>query len=399
MTDPKEIGISSAFITDGKFEGKLFTERKDFIVQEIGLDGKTLSIENSGESSEEMGKQKSFLAATLVKDGLSTHEALSILSRENNLNIRRIGYLGNKDRNAVTSQRLSFFKVMPNRLKKEYRKMFLKDLQYSDTGCKIGELQGNHFIVRIREFKGFERLDSFISEVVNKGVPNFYGPQHFGASALNIQISKDILSKDFKAAVDKYLFAERSESSAFAENRLILAQKFRNRVIGDSEQHDDTSSGVDSFLGMRTERDMIQHLIANKHDYIGALRIIPKYLRLLILQSFQSYVFNLSISESIKKDSLKEYLPTIGYDMENNGADKDAQGLVMSVMQSQGISDPTALRIKEMPEVSLKSFIRPSKTYPKNVSYVREYDDLVLSFDLDKGAYATIFLFEMFKRF
>ena len=71
----------------------------------------------------------------------------------------------------------------------------------------------------------------------------------------------------------------------------------------------------------------------------------------------------------------------------------------MSVMQSQGISDPTALRIKEMPEVSLKSFIRPSKTYPKNVSYVREYDDLVLSFDLDKGAYATIFLFEMFKRF
>lgn len=395
MTDPKDIGILSSLTEDYNFEGKLFTFKDDFIVQEIEEDSSVLSTEKEQDSGNS-GDKKSFITATLVKEGMSTHEALSILARENHLSIKRVGYLGNKDRNAITSQRVSIFKGTPDNIKKEYRKMFLRDIVYSDIGCKIGALKGNRFTIRIRDFNGFDRLDDFIGKV-SKGVPNFYGPQHFGSSSLNIPVSKAIIQRDFKKAVSEFVFAQRNESDESAKGRSLLKNTFYDYVQEDKEigieQAEASLSEVPGFL--HYEKNIIRHLLKNKHDFIGALRIVPKFLRLLILQSFQAYIFNLTVSKLIKDGKLPEEIPVIGYDI----GDSIIENTIKSITESQGVEDISALDIKEMPEVSLKSFSRPAKIYPKNIKYHREENNLILSFDLDKGAYATVFLFEMFKHF
>ncbi len=390
MPAPEEIGISSTLTKDRNFDGKFFGSKEDFVVQEIELDGKTLGIGKDGQEDAEPSERKDFLTATLVKEGLSTHEALDIIAKENHLSLTRLGYLGNKDRNAVTSQRISIFKISPERLKKDYQRMFLKDFAYSSTGCKIGALKGNHFTLRIRDFNGFDRLGGLIEDA-KKGLPNFYGPQHFGASALNIRISEAIIKKDFKGAVSKFIFEKRDESEIFAVSRSRLKDIFYANVDEDVDKNsaENALAGTPAFLKM--EKKMLHHLLENKHDYIGALRLVPKPLRLLIVQSFQAYVFNLTISDLISKGELPDELPTLGYDMKND--------MVMKIAETNGIKDLQALEIKEMPEASLKSFTRPARIYPKNIEYHRDDNDLVISFELDKGEYATVFLFEMFKHF
>ena len=72
---------------------------------------------------------------------------------------------------------------------------------------------------------------------------------------------------------------------------------------------------------------------------------------------------------------------------------------VDSVLAEEKLGDLSRLEIKEMPEASLKTFERETLVYPENVAYDFEGDDLILHFDLKKGAYATIFLLEMFRRF
>jgi tRNA pseudouridine13 synthase len=340
--------------------------------------------------------RKDFLTATLVKEGLSTHEALGILSRENHLALTMFGYLGNKDRNAVTSQRISVFKAAPERIKTSYPKMFLRDLAYSDNQCKIGALKGNHFTIRVRDFNGFERLGGFIEEA-KEGIPNFYGPQHFGASGLNIKISESIIRRDFKDAVIKFVFDERDESEKFAESRLRLRDAFLKWLKEDTDINrpyaEEVLSSTPGFL--RAEKNMLFHLLENRHDYIGALRLVPKFLRLLILQAFQSYNFNLLLSGMIAKGELPDELPTIGYDIQRTKYSDEA----MAIAERLGVNDMALLEIKEMPEVSLKSFNRPARIYPKNLEYRMDGKDLILSFDLDKGAYATVLIFEMFKHF
>ena len=207
MYPSEKIGITSFRTTDFGFNGGLFREKEDFIVQEIENDGEILSTDINGGGAMIPENKKDFLIFTLVKKGVSTQDALKTMSRDNHISIKRIGYLGNKDRNAITSQRISLFKGDANIIKKEYGKFFIKDLAYADSGCKIGALYGNRFTIRIRDFIGKKDLDAFLSEVRN-GIPNFYGPQHFGASALNIAISKSVIERNFKQAIVDFVFTE-----------------------------------------------------------------------------------------------------------------------------------------------------------------------------------------------
>ena len=163
-------------------------------------------------------------------------------------------------------------------IKKEYGKFFIKDLAYADSGCKIGALYGNRFTIRIRDFIGKNDLDAFLSEV-RGGVPNFYGPQHFGASALNIAISKSVIERNFKQAIVDFVFTERDESGVAKSARNALKETFYDYVTGDSAlDHANANEVLSSLPGfMHSETSITRHLLGNRHDYIGALRFVPKY--------------------------------------------------------------------------------------------------------------------------
>lgn len=396
----EKIGITALKTDNQNFSGDIFKDKEDFIVQEIELDKDILSIDKI-DSAKELGVAKGFLWFTLVKKGLSTQEALRIIAKENRLNIKRLGYLGNKDKNAITAQRISVFKGDYRDIKKDYGGFFLKDFVYSEHSCKIGALYGNRFVIKIRDFVGKEKLNTFL-EQIKTGIPNFYGPQHFGASALNVEISKDVIARDFRKAIFNFALNERDESEIAIKARSSLKETFSAFLLeeGDLNQLEATET-LNSLPGFfYLEKQVLNHLLLNKHDYIGAFRLIPKYFRLLIIQSFQAYFFNLVLSNFIKSgNNLPASLPTIGYDLELNNLDDNTRASIKATMENLDINDTSNLKINEMPEASLKTFQRESLIYPENVNWSYDSNNLILEFDLKKGAYATIFLLEMLRRF
>jgi tRNA(Glu) U13 pseudouridine synthase TruD len=51
-----------------------------------------------------------------------------------------------------------------------------------------------------------------------------------------------------------------------------------------------------------------------------------------------------------------------------------------------------------MQEVSLKTFERDTMIYPEDLAFKREGNDLIMSFKLKKGAYATVVLSNMLNK-
>ena len=399
MDNPERIGMSAKESESFNLKGVLFKENRDFVVEEIMEDSKVLTVERTDSTQNESLERKNFLTFTLVKEGISTFEALNILSRATHTSIKRFGYLGSKDKRALTAQRISVFRGEVSTFKNMSKtNLFLKDFAYSDSGCMIGKLYGNKFTVRIRDFEGSdEELERFRKEA-EKGIPNFYGSQRFGGSALNIDISRQIFKRDFKDAIFTMVLKDREEDPLSKEARSRLRDIFSGYVLEDKDINREEAVKALEELPPRlyTEKKILQRLLDIRHDYIGALRLVQKYLRLLILQSLQYYTFNRTLSEIISNGIKAEKIPTIGYDLDLNAVDGDIAKIIESILNEEGLS-LEMLKINEMQEVSLKTFERDTMIYPEELAFKREGNDLTVSFKLKKGAYATVVLSNMLR--
>ena len=377
-------------------KGRLFEREDDFIVQEIEENGEILKVERE-EQSKPLTEKNDYITFTLVKRGMSTPEAIKILSRNLHISVKRIAYNGNKDKRALTSQRVSIFKLEAERLSIESERVFIRDIEYSNQPCKIGRLYGNHFTVHIKDFDSNGVEINEIGENLKKGIPNFYGPQRFGSASLNIEVSKSILNNDLKAAFYSLVLKERNESQLNGDKRGELRKVFEGYLsdgIVDREKANELLKFLPGF--MYFERESLSYLIEHKNDYAGAIRLMPKYIRLMILQSFQYYIFNRTVSELLKKGEIRriENIPTIGYDMKLD--DSETAGIIRNLMKEEGIEDPEKLKLKSMPEASLKSFMHPAYFVPENFGISIDGKDANIVFDLKKGSYATILLLKLF---
>lgn len=102
------------------------------------------------------------------------------------LHVKDVGYAGNKDRNAVTSQYISVQKKITFTLKNV-------EFEYVGTGKQrifLGSLKGNEFIITLRD------LNDKIKPL--KEVVNYFGEQRF--STKNALIGKMLVKKQYKDA-------------------------------------------------------------------------------------------------------------------------------------------------------------------------------------------------------
>ncbi len=392
----EDIGITTLGGKQYGFTGRLFTERRDFVVQEIEDDGSVLEVE--GEEPHVSGERRDFLVFTLIKEGLSTPEAIRLISRDLRINQKRIGYNGNKDKQAITSQRISIFKLDFERFGIRNDRMSFRDFAYSDRGCKIGALYGNRFTVRIRDFAGNDGETAAFVDEIRCGIPNFYGPQRFGSDRLNISVSKHIFARDFRMAFYTLILEGRNDGKSLEGYRDRMREVFGRYVLEEGEiDGEEAKELLDSLPGaFHNERMMLEHILEYRHDYIGAMRLLPKYFRLIIVQSYQSYLFNRVLSRLVEKSGiggLPAEVPSVGYDLAMD--DGVAGRAIREVLDSEGIEGVEKFRVTQIPEASLKTFMRPALTVPENVSFAREGDDAVLAFDLKKGSYATVLLMKM----
>ncbi len=395
MVSLEQIGILN--FKSYNLKGKLFEREEDFKVQEIEEDGTVLKLERE-EKSEIPKEKKDYLLFTLVKRGISTPEAIKLIARNLHISFKRIAYNGNKDKRALTSQRISIFKLDAEKLNIENERIFFRDITYSNEPCKIGKLYGNHFTVTVKKLENTVQQLQDIAEDVVKGIPNFYGPQRFGASSLNIEISRNIIKRDFESVFYDLVLKERAESKLNQQKRAELRDIFSPYLEGKEINLEKAREILSSLPGfMYFERDSLQYLLQHKNDYIGAIRMMPKYIRLLIIQAYQYYIFNRTLSKLLEDKEVNELesnIPTVGYDMQLN--DNEVGKVIREILQQEGIDNTEIFKISSMPEASLKSFLHPSFFIPENFRIEKKGENVEISFDLKKGSYATILLMKLF---
>jgi tRNA pseudouridine13 synthase len=190
---------------------------------------------------------------------------------------------------------------------------------------------------------------------------------------------------------------------------------------------------------------MLSHLVKHPKDYTGAFRRLPQRLRSILLQSYQSYLFNRFLSQrllrgipinepqigdyvvktdsyglptrtyikatdqsledlrvAVKKKEMYVAVPLIGFKQFSSGG---VQGEIeQAILESERVS-PSDFYVSSMPEMSAPGEPRTALTPIIDIHMeTPEKDELNLgkrkmrvSFTLHRGCYATIILREFMK--
>ncbi len=143
---------------------------------------------------------------TIEKQGMTTLAAVGQLARALGRPPRDIGYAGLKDAHGITRQTLSVEHVTPERIAAlSLPRMRILSVNHHTNKIKLGHLRGNRFHLRIRDVaadaRTVQRARKIVEILQRRGVPNYFGPQRFGARGDNAAVGRAILHDDFVEAV------------------------------------------------------------------------------------------------------------------------------------------------------------------------------------------------------
>jgi len=401
--------------------GVMKSRPEDFIVEEITKEGEILELDKS---SERQGEEGDFTYFVLQKRNWNTLQALKEIGRKLHCGLKRFSYAGVKDRNAVTTQLASAFKIDSVTL----QNLHIKDIKINGAWkakekIRIGGLLGNRFRISVREAApDAEKTVREIYESLNGLAPNYFGEQRFGSMRKNTHlVGKAIVSGNFKEAVMNYLTyvdeGERAESKE-ARKQLAAEGDFK-RALG----------YFPSYL--LYERTLLNYLSSYPTDYVNAMRKLPRGLSLMFVHAYQSHMFNTALSRRIaemgtslmsgdsvcRRDSfgfpetekiekvenvaeaekklckgeLFPMLEIVGYESSSIGKYEAA------VMEEEGIKKENFL-IHSFPEISSKGSRRCMFIPLKDFKFEYSEGVGVFTLSLQAGAYATVAMREFIDR-
>jgi tRNA pseudouridine13 synthase len=336
---------------------------EDFIVEEITREGNILSINGNYFFDDKSNGRE--LICVLIKKNWDTLLALKEISKRLHISRNRIGFAGTKDKKAITSQLISLSGVK----KEEAEQVKIKDIQlkplyYSNERISLGYLKGNHFKIKVYSDK--EPREATV-------IPNYFGVQRFGKTRpITHLVGKKIIEGKPEEAVMIYLtesFEGEKEEVRKAREKLRKEKDFKN--------------AFDYFpFYLKYERSLIGHLIEYPGDFIGALRILPKTLKLMFVHAYQSYLFNKMLDYAVKYKIKVDELPLVGYGSKLNDWQKE-------ILKKEGIGLDN-FHVKFLPELSAEGLMRKAFIELNDLKITRgKKEEYLLEFSLPKGTYAT----------
>ena len=144
------------------------------------------------------------------KRGRTTRDVLRELARELGVAERDAGYAGLKDRDAVTVQWLSFPATRdPDPASLAGPGWRVLAASRHQNKLRPGHARGNRFAVAVRD-GDLGRARACAAALAATGLPNFFGPQRFGAGGANAALGRALLSaapppEARRAARDRFL--------------------------------------------------------------------------------------------------------------------------------------------------------------------------------------------------
>jgi len=321
---------------------------EDFIVKEISHVNPQLN-----------GQYAYFI---LKKTNLTTIDALQILSNKFKIPLKNFGFAGNKDKKAVTEQKISIFRGSKSFENVKFYNIESKYLGNGEKPISLGDLEGNEFTITIRNLNNNDVKK--IQKLQNKRIkiPNLYGPQRFSKN--NQLIGKSVIKRDFKKAAELIL-----------ENTGANEEKIKN------------------------------YLTKNKNNYVEALRLIPLKTRKIFVHSYQSFLFNKTANGYLKKKNSKNIkVPIIGFNFELSSVRNAAlKNIIKKILDEEKIS-PRDFIINQMPELTSEGDFR-DLFFNLNFKILEIAEDelnknkqkIRINFTLPKSCYATVALEFLFQ--
>jgi tRNA pseudouridine13 synthase len=408
---------------------------EDFLVEEITPDGRVIELDKlfSPQTSLAKGEYAHFV---LQKKNWTTEAAIKNIAKSLHTTFRRFNFAGSKDKNAITTQLVSFFGGDLDRI----NKLTVKDMKilgawYADKKIDLGDLIGNRFTIKVRdcEKNGDKKVKKIITELSDGGgsdeelngegrspprlrFPNYFGGQRFGSTRKNTHIiGEKILKNDYESAMMAFLCdseGEEHQKAKFAREELKNTRDY-SAALKNFPQH------------LRLERSMLAVLEKNSNDYIKAFRALPRSTLLMFVHAFQSHLFNEMLSERIGMGDVVreegEYFcgenhgfpdiekkekggwlvgKLIGYETELNEREKAALEKFQITREH--------FSIRRLPEISSRGTYRTLFAPLKDFSFRRDVkaielrppkflppqETLEFKFSLQSGSYATTALRE-----
>lgn len=344
---------------------------EDFIVDEVT----NIKLNKSGDQ----------VYILLTKTNWTTQRAINAIARALRITKRRIGFAGTKDKRAITSQVISIFKKTKEDIDKlNIADIELKVLGYGDVPISLGHLVANRFQIRLDiSNEEREKISKRLPEV-RKGFINYFGQQRFSSGG-TAKIGKELLKSDFEAAV-KIILSEHSNQEEF--------DKF---VLDNWGNWSAILKECPRFLGI--ESKVLNYLVKNPTNYAGAIRKIAKPLRRLYVHAFQSLIWNRAVTKMLDGDKIKlpghqviipKKLPK-NQDLPIPGLDTDYStdfGKLLAAELNKEKIDIDKFNLKSMPELKSWGADRKLIIKPRGLKFSKD----VLSFELDKGVYATVLI-------
>src|SRR3989344_7001965 len=303
---------------------------EDFIVEEIF-------------NPELMGGE--YLYVKLKKKGVDSFSALNLISHKLNIKHNEIGIAGSKDKNAVTTQIISLKRVNEARVANlDINNMKLEVFGRSEKPISLGDHEGNKFTITIRQLDDYQEIANKICKKNKINFINYFGEQRFGQN--NIKIGLAIMKGDLEKACT---------------------------LIKDS--------------------NVEEHLSERPHDYVGALRGLPKRRLTMYIHSVQSHIWN------ILAEKFKDYdmIPISGYMVEYPC--EEMRDFVEKYLAEFGLVSRDFI-IRKIPNLFTGGGEREREVCASKMKILDKGNDelnegkkkIVISFELPKGSYATVFV-------
>ncbi len=301
------------------------------------------------------GGEGEHLFLWVEKRGRDTREVVRTLARALGVPEGEVGVAGMKDRHAVTRQLLS----VPARAEAKLPEFSLEGVRVlwarrHGNKLRTGHLKGNRFRLRLRGVRDLGAARESFSRLAARGVPNYFGEQRFGRERDNADLGKLLLlGQRLPRRPDRFerkLYLSAFQSRLF--NRALAARlregTFDRALLGDVLRKEETGG---LFVCEAPEVD---------GPRVAAFEVSPA-----------GPMFGPKMT------------PAAHGVAEAEAALLKEEGMTLSdFMRGGGETEGTR---------------RPYRVRLGNPEFSPEGEDLVLAFELPRGAYATEVLAELLK--